>query len=202
MFVESTYGVLGSKTRLQSPVVYNLTEGCLMFAVHMFGSNTGNLTVYIQTNSDTYKLYKAIGNHGDSWRELQLNIGHSRWKLGDISILFEATRGDGYRGDMAIDDVTIGPTSCLKGIYNTISSPFLFHISMHFRLIFTLCVSLMIYFAMMMSECSSDEFQCANSQCIPSHLTCDGIDHCGDYTDEYTPCGKKRLLPYAHYIYL
>uniref|UniRef100_A0A914W6N8 CUB domain-containing protein n=1 Tax=Plectus sambesii TaxID=2011161 RepID=A0A914W6N8_9BILA len=32
----------------------------------------------------------------------------------------------------------------------------------------------------------SDEFHCDNSRCIKSQLTCDGRDHCGDYSDEKT----------------
>lgn len=36
----------------------------------------------------------------------------------------------------------------------------------------------------------SDEFHCDNSRCIKSQLTCDGRDHCGDYSDE-----KSDLCP-------
>lgn len=33
-------------------------------------------------------------------------------------------------------------------------------------------------------ECSRSEFRCVNSKCIPSDKTCDGINDCGDLSDE------------------
>nr|XP_056711964.1 complement factor I [Euleptes europaea] len=33
-------------------------------------------------------------------------------------------------------------------------------------------------------ECSSTEFRCVNRKCIPSDKTCDGINDCGDLSDE------------------
>ncbi|KAJ7327046.1 hypothetical protein JRQ81_016805 [Phrynocephalus forsythii] len=33
-------------------------------------------------------------------------------------------------------------------------------------------------------ECSSQEFRCVNRKCIPLHKTCDGINDCGDLSDE------------------
>lgn len=33
-------------------------------------------------------------------------------------------------------------------------------------------------------NCTEDEFQCSDRGCIPYHLTCDGIPHCMDFSDE------------------
>lgn len=38
-------------------------------------------------------------------------------------------------------------------------------------------------------ECiSGPDLLCDNSRCIPGYLQCDGIDHCGDNSDERVGC--------------
>ena len=37
--------------------------------------------------------------------------------------------------------------------------------------------------------CATDEFSCDNGYCVPRHSTCDGIDDCGDNSDESTSAG-------------
>jgi hypothetical protein len=54
-------------------------------------------------------------------------------------------------------------------------------------------------------ECGSNDFICANSQCINSTYRCDGLPHCRDGSDElnctYTvpctqfQCENKRCVP-------
>lgn len=40
-------------------------------------------------------------------------------------------------------------------------------------------------------NCTQDEFQCSDQGCIPYHLTCDGVPHCIDMSDENENyCGK------------
>lgn len=33
-------------------------------------------------------------------------------------------------------------------------------------------------------KCSSEEFSCNDGRCLPLDLRCDGVDHCGDSSDE------------------
>lgn len=46
-----------------------------------------------------------------------------------------------------------------------------------------------------MQSCGS-AFQCDNHKCIERGLTCDRVDHCGDYSDEAAEgpaeCGVSR----------
>ena len=39
--------------------------------------------------------------------------------------------------------------------------------------------------------CKEDQFQCSDGFCLPNRLTCNGVDDCGDSTDEGAVlCGK------------
>ena len=41
--------------------------------------------------------------------------------------------------------------------------------------------------------CTDDSFTCANRKCIPADLKCDGVDHCGDNSDETYGCIGKEF---------
>ncbi|XP_061441385.1 complement factor I-like isoform X2 [Rhineura floridana] len=41
-------------------------------------------------------------------------------------------------------------------------------------------------------ECSLEQFRCVNRKCIPSDQTCNGINECGDLSDEVCCNGDKR----------
>lgn len=44
-------------------------------------------------------------------------------------------------------------------------------------------------------NCTEDNFQCSDRGCIPYHLTCDGIPHCIDLSDEdETYCSKLSQI--------
>lgn len=47
------------------------------------------------------------------------------------------------------------------------------------------------------SSCrAQDEFECANGECISFSLTCDGVSHCKDKSDEKPSyCSKEPLQP-------
>ena len=38
--------------------------------------------------------------------------------------------------------------------------------------------------------CPESEFTCTNGHCIPRSQLCDGVNHCGDASDELTVCGE------------
>ena len=53
-----------------------------------------------------------------------------------------------------------------------------------------------------MQSCGS-AFQCDNHKCIEKDLTCDRVDHCGDYSDEAAEgpaeCGVSRKFDSQSY---
>lgn len=51
-----------------------------------------------------------FGNQGDKWRKAVLSIGENK----DFTIIIEATRGDNFQGDIAIDDISFA--DCFAGL--------------------------------------------------------------------------------------
>ena len=67
-----------------------------------------NITPYI------FRLYQLSGEQGDVWKHITLQVVREHVPGGnDIAFAFLATRGFGYLGDIAIDDVAVYNTSCL-----------------------------------------------------------------------------------------
>ncbi|XP_056585509.1 low-density lipoprotein receptor-related protein 8-like [Triplophysa dalaica] len=59
------------------------------------------------------------------------------------------------------------------------------HSSLLLVLIYVLYLPLTEVFASF-QKCSSEEFSCNDGRCLPLNLRCDGVDHCGDSSDEST----------------
>lgn len=55
------------------------------------------------------------GNQGDVWRMAEINIRSKlRSPAGIVRFSIEAVRGNGYKSDIAIDDICITSTACGK----------------------------------------------------------------------------------------
>ena len=75
-------------------------------AMHWYISSL-NITRYL------FRLYQLSGEQGDVWKHITLHV--VREHLPDdnyIAFAFLATRGFGFLGDIAIDDVAVYNTSC------------------------------------------------------------------------------------------
>ncbi|XP_078492916.1 astacin-like metalloendopeptidase [Ciona intestinalis] len=113
LFIEtSSPQTSGMKARVLTPVLTTPSEGhCLEFAYNMYGENVDTLSVYQVTDDQTknQEIFAVSGNHGNNeWMESQISIfGNQEYQLA-----FEGCRGNGYRGDLAIDDVIIYPWPC------------------------------------------------------------------------------------------
>uniref|UniRef100_A0A0A9Y2N5 MAM domain-containing glycosylphosphatidylinositol anchor protein 1 n=2 Tax=Lygus hesperus TaxID=30085 RepID=A0A0A9Y2N5_LYGHE len=83
-------------------------EVCFVFWYHMYGFSIGTLDVYV----DYVKVFTKTGNLGDKWRKgIVQNLPSDR----DFYISMVATTGNGYAGDIAIDDIgLVNSTDCTK----------------------------------------------------------------------------------------
>ncbi|CAG2211127.1 unnamed protein product [Mytilus edulis] len=67
-------------------------------------STVGSLNIY----HGDQKLWTQSGSHGDMWNTLSLEVDGAVEKR----IIFEAVRGSGVSGDIAIDDIRFSPGGC------------------------------------------------------------------------------------------
>ena len=44
---------------------------------------------------------------------------------------------------------------------------------------------------LLITACDEHQFTCTDGRCIPDSVTCNGVDDCGDNSDEEDPCGKQ-----------
>ncbi|XP_078575827.1 uncharacterized protein LOC144861701 [Branchiostoma floridae x Branchiostoma japonicum] len=109
MNVEATHSQQGDIARLISPT-YLLQTGsqCLLFWAHMYGSQTGTLRVSVIAGGTTTEIWSRSGNQGNQWFSVYVSIPAA----GSCQVIFEGVRGNGFRGDIAIDDVSILREAC------------------------------------------------------------------------------------------
>ncbi|XP_046571399.1 MAM and LDL-receptor class A domain-containing protein 1-like [Haliotis rubra] len=102
----------GDKAQLFSPRV-QAGQSCITFWYNMYGSNVGALNVYVQTGAaiPSTPTWKRTGTHGTHWRMGQFSVNVKT----PFNMVLEGVRGNGYRGDIAIDDVNIANGSCSAG---------------------------------------------------------------------------------------
>ena len=118
MIVYSSYYSSMDIGRIVSPAMVNNPSACyLIFYYHISGTNPGNLTVY-QAPLNTFNIlhpehhWSALANFSGDYGAVWYR---SREKLktmkGNFRLVFETTRGSGYDGHVAIDDIGFQPCS-------------------------------------------------------------------------------------------
>lgn len=81
---------------------------CLRMHFHMLGANIGSLRVYKNSASGNSVVFSVDGNKGDQWYSAEYSLtGPEQFQLA-----FEAVRGNGYRGDIALDEIKLVPGKC------------------------------------------------------------------------------------------
>jgi len=114
MYQESSSGAVGQAYELFTPCLdlAGTTSPQVSFFYHMFGANIGTLNLIVKnggaTGNDT-TIWSLTGQQQASesapWAEAIVDL--SNWAGQKTQLSWEAIRGNGLLGDLAIDDVTV-----------------------------------------------------------------------------------------------
>ncbi|XP_073690672.1 MAM domain-containing glycosylphosphatidylinositol anchor protein 1 [Garra rufa] len=134
----------GDRARLLSPL-YNVTAArgptgttrtpyCVSFYYHMNGKHIGTLNVLMRVKSIATvdsAVWTLSGHQGAEWRKADAEI----YPSGPFQVVFEGIRGNGFEGDIAIDDVSVTKGKCKQkdsvdktGLYHPHKNTQLYHI--------------------------------------------------------------------------
>ncbi|XP_013804776.1 MAM and LDL-receptor class A domain-containing protein 1 [Apteryx mantelli] len=168
--------VFQNKAVLLSPVFKPYgNETCIFrFHYHMFGKQVYKLSVFQRTESNTkgQLLWYKFGNQGNRWIRQTLHINSSK----PFQVLVEGTVGDGFTGDIAIDDLSFLSCTLYNGNLPAIS---------------TTPSGTSVPATLPMNNCTEEEFVCrASGNCIQMIQKCDFRTDCSDKSDE-APCAME-----------
>ncbi|XP_012586720.1 PREDICTED: MAM and LDL-receptor class A domain-containing protein 1 [Condylura cristata] len=171
LYIESSEPqIFRNRAALLSPVLNaTVTEGCTFrLYYHMFGKHIYRLAIYqrIWSNTRGQMLWQIFGNQGNRWIRKHLNISSRQ----PFQIMVEASVGDGFTGDIAIDDLSfMGCTLYFGNLPVDLSIP----------------PATLIPATLPPHNCTDDEFICSPSgHCIKEIQKCDFRYDCPDKSDE------------------
>ncbi|EDV21956.1 uncharacterized protein TRIADDRAFT_59472 [Trichoplax adhaerens] len=103
-FADSSPGKFNDRAYLQTPTIGSTGQQCsINFWYHMSGFITGSLSVAVQVGNTGYNvLWTEDLGQGSQWKNAEVIIGLRR----NYKVVFIATRGVSYQGDIALDDIT------------------------------------------------------------------------------------------------
>ena len=113
VYIETSYPrKKGDRAKLKSPLLLSTTpEGsCVTFWYHMYGSDVGQLNLIYQSKSMNQTFWIRQGQQGNLWVKGQYNLISQV----EYSLTFEGVAGNGFRGDIALDDIEISHAKCNK----------------------------------------------------------------------------------------
>ncbi|MFT7284366.1 MAG: hypothetical protein ACI90Q_001147, partial [Nonlabens sp.] len=115
-YTEASSGIPGDTTDLVSPLVdlTALTAPSLLFDYHMFGAQIGTLDVLVNGTTNVWTLSGQQQTSDTAPWELAV-VDLTAYAGQTIRITFRGTRGVGFEGDIAIDNVVFGE---LPSCYN------------------------------------------------------------------------------------
>ncbi|MHA7058742.1 M14 family zinc carboxypeptidase [Aquimarina sp. M1] len=116
LFIEASgngSGYPGKVALLNSPCVdlENLDGVTLEFGYHMNGTNMGSLEVFVSTDDglNYTSLWSRNESQGNQWNQASIDL--SSYGGSVIKLQFKGTTGNGFRSDIAIDDIKILSTT-------------------------------------------------------------------------------------------
>ncbi|XP_065060870.1 meprin A subunit beta-like [Rhopilema esculentum] len=114
--------VRGDVARLLTRTISSVSTTCLTFFYHMMAYKSyhmGTFNVYIEEDARKTLLFSKTGPVGSQWNRQSLTLRPKK----EYKIVFEAIRGGGYQGDIALDDVYFMPGECKSVVPPIPTSP-------------------------------------------------------------------------------
>ncbi|VDI81604.1 Hypothetical predicted protein [Mytilus galloprovincialis] len=110
-YTEASRGRFGDIAKLKSIGIASSPYQCLSFWYHLRGDDIGSLRVYqiYSTQDEDMPIWTVNGEQGTGWIYQAIDI---TYKNEYYQIMFEGVRGDGNKGDIALDDITITNSHC------------------------------------------------------------------------------------------
>nr|QNH72425.1 toxin candidate TRINITY_DN36852_c0_g2_i2 [Pachycerianthus maua] len=112
VYLEASGATSGLKAHLVGPIMSNGAY-CMTFWYHMYGFNMGKMSLYQRVYSaGTFvdnPIFTIAGDRGNKW------IGGQVYRSapgGSSSFVFVMERGNGWKSDIAIDDITVKTGYC------------------------------------------------------------------------------------------
>ncbi|KAM5235404.1 MAM and LDL-receptor class A domain-containing protein 1 [Ctenodactylus gundi] len=138
------------------------------FYYHMFGKHIHRLAVYqrVWRNSRGQLLWQIFGDQGNRWVRKHLSISSRQ----PFQLLVEASVGDGFTGDIAIDDLSFIDCSLHPGnLPVDIPAP----------------PETSVPITLPPHNCTDNQFVCRDDgQCVENIQKCDFRNDCADKSDE------------------
>uniref|UniRef100_UPI00398F2A05 IgGFc-binding protein-like isoform X1 n=2 Tax=Pristiophorus japonicus TaxID=55135 RepID=UPI00398F2A05 len=109
IYIEGNDGISGAQAHLVSAPCAKRGAQCLRFWYHMYGvARTMALKVYQVEGGTPVLMWSETGNKGNKWIAGEVGLQLS----GNSQILIEAVRGNEYRSDVAVDDISFHSGCC------------------------------------------------------------------------------------------
>lgn len=125
VYVEASSPNYPSKVAILNSPCFDLgaeTNATFNFAYHMYGTSMGSLELQASTDGTSWTtLWSKSGNQNNSWYNASVDL--SAYLGTSVQLRYVGTTGSSYRGDMAIDKITLttgGSTPTANNITLTI----------------------------------------------------------------------------------
>ncbi|XP_013390343.1 MAM and LDL-receptor class A domain-containing protein 1 [Lingula anatina] len=101
--------VRGDTAQVASPYFEGTSKKCFSFYYNMYGDGMGSLNLILQEFGRKPRIaWSKKGDQGQGWKKANLQLTPAKV----FQLVFEGVRGDSYRGDIAVDDVTLSDGDC------------------------------------------------------------------------------------------
>lgn len=110
VYSDARSGIKRDVAQLTSGSIVSRHKQCLSFWYHMYGDDIGRLKVF-QMNSlkgNKKRIFLKKSNQSNAWQQATIDLKN----VGIYQIRFEATHGNGPKGDIALDDISIVNKKC------------------------------------------------------------------------------------------